>query len=257
MTFHFHYQKPVSEPSPWFPRPINTPQSHFTTRVFKPHHPLPLSLILRLITETTSRLNLQNYSVMEHIPTPTTIKFLYSYGGKILPRATDGELRYSGGHTRVLTIDPSMSFSELMVKLNDLCGSSSVTLKCLLPNGNLETLISITSDEDLANIVEEYDRVSLLLTHPLKIRAILSPLKKLSSSLSSSSSATHSSSGSPHSSAESPPYAVARQFFKPELPPVLYPVGGGYGSVKDSWYPGQFGSPRFLYRGPHSYNYCH
>ncbi|XP_019457239.1 PREDICTED: uncharacterized protein LOC109357681 [Lupinus angustifolius] len=193
---------------------------------------------------------------MEHKPTPTTVKFLYSYGGKILPRATDGVLRYSGGHTRVLTVDPSMSFSELMVKLNELCGSSSITLKCPLPNGNLETLISITSDEDLANIIEEYDRVSLLLSHPLKIRAILSPLKKLSSSPSSSSYATHSSSGSPHSSAESPPYAAGRQFFSPELPQALYPVGGGYGSVKDSWYPRQFGSPRILYRGPHSYNYC-
>ncbi|CAL0306789.1 unnamed protein product [Lupinus luteus] len=194
---------------------------------------------------------------MEHKPTPTTVKFLCSYGGKILPRATDGELRYSGGHTRVLAVDPSTSFSELMVKLNELCGSSSVTLKCPLPDGNLETLISITSDEDLANVTEEYDRVSLLLSHPLKIRAILSPLKKPSSSPFSSSCTTHSSSGSPDSSADSPPYATARKFYLPELPTASYPVGGSYGLAKDSLYPGQFGSPRFLYRRPHSYNYCH
>lgn len=41
----------------------------------------------------------------------TTIKFLCSYGGKILPRHTDGKLRYTGGHTRVLALRPSISFS--------------------------------------------------------------------------------------------------------------------------------------------------
>lgn len=184
---------------------------------------------------------------MKHKPRPTnTIKFLCSYGGKILPRATDGVLRYSGGHTRVLAAGPSISFSELMVKLSELCGSS-VNLKCPLPNGNLETLISITSDEDLANIIEEYDRASSSLAHPLKIRAILMPPKKLSPARSSSS-------GSAHSSAESPPYSAAPQ----KCSPAGYPIGVGYGSVKGCWYPRQFdGSPRFLYRGLYSYNYCH
>jgi hypothetical protein len=40
-----------------------------------------------------------------------TIKFLFSYGGKIIPRLTDGKLRYSGGHTRVLALPPTISFS--------------------------------------------------------------------------------------------------------------------------------------------------
>lgn len=39
-----------------------------------------------------------------------TVKFLYSYGGKILPRSTDGKLRYVGGLTRVLAVDRSVSF---------------------------------------------------------------------------------------------------------------------------------------------------
>ncbi|OIW17752.1 hypothetical protein TanjilG_00346 [Lupinus angustifolius] len=174
---------------------------------------------------------------MEHKPKPNSnAKFLCSYGGKILPRATDGELRYSGGHTRVLAVDPSVSFSELIVKVSDLCGYS-VTLKCPLPNGNLETLISITSNEDLANIIEEYDRASLSLTHPLKIRTILSPLKKLSPSPSSSSSG-------------SPPYAVAGQIIRRNCLPAGYQNGFGYGSVN-------FGSPRFLNRGLHYCNYCH
>ncbi|KAF3967342.1 hypothetical protein CMV_008657 [Castanea mollissima] len=40
-----------------------------------------------------------------------TIKFLCSYGRKILPRYTDGTLRYAGGLTRVLAVDRSISFT--------------------------------------------------------------------------------------------------------------------------------------------------
>ncbi|KAF5746560.1 hypothetical protein HS088_TW06G00731 [Tripterygium wilfordii] len=42
---------------------------------------------------------------------PTTMKFLCSYGGKILPRYPDGKLRYLGGETRVLAVDRLISFS--------------------------------------------------------------------------------------------------------------------------------------------------
>uniref|UniRef100_A0A9I9CZ88 Uncharacterized protein n=1 Tax=Cucumis melo TaxID=3656 RepID=A0A9I9CZ88_CUCME len=45
-------------------------------------------------------------------PTPT-IKFLCSYGGKILPRYPDGKLRYHGGETRLLSVNRSISFSGL------------------------------------------------------------------------------------------------------------------------------------------------
>ncbi|KAF7806039.1 PB1 domain protein [Senna tora] len=179
----------------------------------------------------------------------TVIKFLCSYGGKILPRGTDGMLRYVGGHTRVLAVHPSISFSELMVKLGELCGSS-VTLKCPLPNGDLETLISVTSDEDLANIIEIYDEASSSLAHPLKTRAILSPpmsLKKVSPPPSSASSANQSPSRSPHkSSVESLPYSMAyRCICRNCSPSVRYPIAVRYGS------------PRFLYGGSRFNNYCH
>ena len=41
-----------------------------------------------------------------------TINFLCSYGGKILPRYTDGTLRYAEGLTRV-AVDRSISFTGL------------------------------------------------------------------------------------------------------------------------------------------------
>lgn len=125
------------------------------------------------------------------------LKFLCSYGGKIIPRQTDGKLRYYGGETRVLSVDRYISFAELLVKLGQMCGSS-VSLRCQLPSEDLDALVTITSDEDLANLIEEYDRASTPLSS-LKIRAFLLPpksTKKVASpppsiaSTSSSNSAT-------------------------------------------------------------------
>ncbi|XP_017433253.2 uncharacterized protein LOC108340400 [Vigna angularis] len=163
-----------------------------------------------------------------------TIKFLCSYGGKILPRRTDGILRYYGGHTRVLAF-PSTSFSELMTRISELCGSPA-TLRCPLPNGDLVTLISVKNDEDLANIIEEYDRVSSSLPHRLKIRAILSPLDKSSPSPSSSSSASHTPPGSPHSSASSLPCSEAHRFGCRNCSPTAYSICPLNGAAKSGSY---------------------
>ncbi|KAK1294003.1 hypothetical protein QJS10_CPA16g00430 [Acorus calamus] len=116
-------------------------------------------------------------------PTSSTIKFLCSYGGKILPRYSDGKLRYVGGDTRVLAVDRSIPFAELSVKLNELCGTSPVSLRCQLPTEDLDdALVSVTSDEDLLNLVEEYDRASRERSDPLKIRAFLFPPRSKTSS---------------------------------------------------------------------------
>lgn len=39
-----------------------------------------------------------------------SVKFLCSYGGRILPRHTDGALRYVGGDNRVLSVDRPLQF---------------------------------------------------------------------------------------------------------------------------------------------------
>ncbi|XWS47639.1 hypothetical protein CRYUN_Cryun13aG0001300 [Craigia yunnanensis] len=158
-----------------------------------------------------------------------TVKFLCSYEGKILPRSTDGKLRYVGGLTRVLTVDRSISFTELMVKLVEFCGYS-VTLRCQLPNGDLDTLISIKSDEDLTNIIKEYDEAALTSASATsKIRAILSPpksLKQISPPPSNTSSVNFSSYNS--SDSGSPVKArFRRRKFSPPLP-MAYPVRACY-----------------------------
>lgn len=218
-----------------------------------------------------------------------TLKFLCSYGGKILPRQTDGKLRYVGGFTRVLAVERSISFSgsyfvlprfvfvdvictfcflgvyvcvlfrfvELMVKLGEFCGSS-VTLKCQLPGGDLETLISVRSDEDLANIVEEYDRASSSLLHPLKIRAILSPpksLKQISPPSSVDSTLPNSPCYGVDSLPNSPQYGINDRISSPSYrfirripsPPSKYFVGPRNCHGRTCCH----GSPRFLYSGPH------
>ncbi|KAL6974413.1 hypothetical protein U1Q18_028596 [Sarracenia purpurea var. burkii] len=84
--------------------------------------------------------------------------------------------------TKYLTPNHSSPSSNLLVKLEELCGSS-VSLRCQLPTEDLDALVSITPDEDLANLIEEYDRVASP-TSALKIRAFLFPprtTKKISS----------------------------------------------------------------------------
>lgn len=39
------------------------------------------------------------------------VKFLCSHGGRILPRPTDGQLKYMGGETRVIAIPRDITFS--------------------------------------------------------------------------------------------------------------------------------------------------
>jgi len=86
------------------------------------------------------------------------VRFMCSYGGRILPRPHDNELRYVGGDTRIVAVARNVSYSFLISRLSKLCGST-VTLKYQLPNEDLDALISVTTDEDLENMMEEYDRL--------------------------------------------------------------------------------------------------
>ena len=45
------------------------------------------------------------------------VKLLCSYGGKIMPRAVDGHLKYVGGETRVIAIPRDITFSGFILVL--------------------------------------------------------------------------------------------------------------------------------------------
>ncbi|CAL5185504.1 unnamed protein product [Lathyrus oleraceus] len=83
------------------------------------------------------------------------MKFLCSFGGKILPRPGDGKLRYVGGETHIISIQKDISWEELMNKTLRIC-SHPHTIKYQLPGEDLDALISVSSDEDLQNMIEEY-----------------------------------------------------------------------------------------------------
>ncbi|XP_077227249.1 RAF-like serine/threonine-protein kinase 20 [Tasmannia lanceolata] len=84
------------------------------------------------------------------------MKFLCSFGGRILPRPSDGKLRYVGGETRIISIRKNHSWHELMQKTLGICNQPH-TIKYQLPGEDLDSLISVSSDEDLQNMMEEYD----------------------------------------------------------------------------------------------------
>ncbi|XP_022736921.1 uncharacterized protein LOC111289839 isoform X2 [Durio zibethinus] len=143
------------------------------------------------------------------------------------------------------TIKFLCSYGELMVKLVEFCGYS-VTLRCQLPNGDLDTLILIKSDEDLTNIIAEYDEAALMSTSaPSKIRAILSPpksLKQISPPLSNTSSVNFSSSKSSDSGSPVKARFRPRSFSPP--PPMAYSVRACYHSC----HPLQ--NPRVFFNAP-------
>lgn len=113
-------------------------------------------------------------------------------------------------------------YTELLLKMGELCGTS-VSLRCQLPTEDLDALVSITCDEDLANLIEEYDRAASPPSN-LKIRAFLSPpksIKKISSppsSASSSSSTYTASSSTPRSLM---PVVMADRCLRQISPPVV------------------------------------
>ncbi|KAK6154677.1 hypothetical protein DH2020_008925 [Rehmannia glutinosa] len=51
-------------------------------------------------------------------------------------------------------------FSSLLNKLSKLSGTTNISIKYQLPNEDLDALITVTADEDVENMMEEYDRLS-------------------------------------------------------------------------------------------------
>lgn len=83
------------------------------------------------------------------------MRFLCSFGGRILPRPGDGKLRYVGGETRIVSIRKNITWEELVKKTCTIF-SQPHTIKYQLPSEDLDALISICSDEDLHHMLEEY-----------------------------------------------------------------------------------------------------
>jgi hypothetical protein len=116
------------------------------------------------------------------------LRLMCSFGGRIVPRPTDKTLCYLGGETRIVAVDRHASLAEVHARLSrSLLGGSPFTLKYQLPNEDLDSLISVSTDEDLDNLIDEYDRSGSTSSgsgssRTSRIRIFLFPAKPESSS---------------------------------------------------------------------------
>ncbi|KFK26624.1 hypothetical protein AALP_AA8G273000 [Arabis alpina] len=85
------------------------------------------------------------------------VKFMCSFGGKILARPSDGVLKYVGGETRIIAVSPDISFSELTKKVREITEKECVLKYQIIPE-DLDALVSVKSDEDVKHMIEEYNR---------------------------------------------------------------------------------------------------
>ncbi|TKY50496.1 clustered mitochondria protein [Spatholobus suberectus] len=91
------------------------------------------------------------------------VRLMCSYGGHILPRPRTNCLFYGGGDTRIVSVE-RRTLGTLSPFLSHLSSVLSLkypfTLKYQLPHLELDSLISLASDEDLHILIEEHDRAA-------------------------------------------------------------------------------------------------
>ncbi|GAV59611.1 PB1 domain-containing protein/Pkinase_Tyr domain-containing protein [Cephalotus follicularis] len=86
------------------------------------------------------------------------VKLLCSFLGSILPRPQDGKLRYVGGETRILSLPRDITYEELMNRMRELYEGAAV-LKYQQPDEDLDALVSVVNDDDVTNMMEEYEKL--------------------------------------------------------------------------------------------------
>ncbi|AQK75582.1 Protein kinase superfamily protein with octicosapeptide/Phox/Bem1p domain [Zea mays] len=89
---------------------------------------------------------------------PRMAKFLCSFGGSILPRPLDGCLRYVGGETRIVMLPRDISYADLAARMRELYKDADI-IKYQQPDEDLDALVSVVNDDDVVNMMEEYDKV--------------------------------------------------------------------------------------------------
>uniref|UniRef100_A0A7N0TGZ9 Protein kinase domain-containing protein n=1 Tax=Kalanchoe fedtschenkoi TaxID=63787 RepID=A0A7N0TGZ9_KALFE len=75
-----------------------------------------------------------------------------------MPRPLDGKLRYVGGETRIVSVLRNVSYEELMRRMREIYEGATV-LKYQQPDEDLDALVSVVNDEDVTNMMEEYDKL--------------------------------------------------------------------------------------------------
>ncbi|CAD5177211.1 unnamed protein product [Musa acuminata subsp. malaccensis] len=100
------------------------------------------------------------------------VKLLCSFGGSILPRPLDGRLRYVGGENRILTVPRDVSYEDLLARIRELFDAVSI-IKYQQPEEDLDALVSVVNDDDVMNMMEEYDKLSATGDGVMRLRIFL------------------------------------------------------------------------------------
>ncbi|EPS71754.1 hypothetical protein M569_03006, partial [Genlisea aurea] len=87
------------------------------------------------------------------------VKLLCSFGGKIMPRPSDGALRYVGGQTRIITIREDVTFDVFLQKMVDAY-IPNIAIKYQLLDEDLDALVSVSCADDLENMIDEYYKLT-------------------------------------------------------------------------------------------------
>ncbi|KAJ8761176.1 hypothetical protein K2173_001232 [Erythroxylum novogranatense] len=129
--------------------------------------PQPLPLSASITTSTAS----------------SKLRLMCSYGGHIIPRSAAKSLYYAGGDTRIITVPTTnagdLTLTSLSAHLaSRLNISYPFVLKYQLPDHDLDSLISVSTDEDLLIMLDEHRRLST----PSRIRLFLFAAKCTASS---------------------------------------------------------------------------
>ncbi|XP_009603644.1 RAF-like serine/threonine-protein kinase PRAF [Nicotiana tomentosiformis] len=113
--------------------------------------------VAQSVTRTSSRNNnirgFQSH-VSSRSSTSGKLRCLCSFGGRIMPRPSDGKLRYVGGDTHLIRVSKDVSYEELMQKMLMIYNQAH-TIKYQLPGEDLDALVSVSCDEDVQNMIEE------------------------------------------------------------------------------------------------------
>ncbi|CAN6168409.1 unnamed protein product [Urochloa humidicola] len=111
------------------------------------------------------------------------VRLMCSFGGRILPRPGDRQLRYVGGETRIVSFPrAAASYGVLVAALAKVApslfapGAPRPSLKYQLPQDDLDSLISVSSDDDVDHLLDELDRIhdeTAAVARPLRLRVFL------------------------------------------------------------------------------------
>ncbi|PPS06216.1 hypothetical protein GOBAR_AA14424 [Gossypium barbadense] len=113
---------------------------------------------------------------------PPKLRLMCSYGGRIIPRPQTKSFYYSGGENRLITIPTAdntpLTLSSFATHLSTFLRlATPFVLKYQLPDHDLDSLISISTDDDLQIMLEEHKRLSSSSTaSPSRIRLFLFPV---------------------------------------------------------------------------------